>query len=755
MPTLPLREVQARIGRALPGGEAVLSDPQRPVVIVAGVGNGPRSALHSDADVAELVDRYGGALGDVDFEVRSVFPEPGSSEPCVVSLPIASLCRPGSAARKHSSTPRRSMRPVSAGKMSARAAPPPSCGGGVSMGKWCQRPWPQPTPRKKTGELQQHQQQHMQQGSADSDAGTQDTPLTPPCFGDSPTRMPAELSPVSPKSARSAVSSRSGESPQKTRLPPAPGQQQDDKRAVPVHPCLAEVPAVSSTTLAVTSASKRVGIRETSESPPPPKPSLRTFKTQPDPPSQVAAATAATAMVQAQSPQRSLLYQAPVVPKETALDILKSPTSLSSPSSPLAPQQQQLQSQQQTLLPVRRRIEGAAGPDVSSVLEPLHSDARCGALEGTWGQSTADTSTPDSSPNSRAMIVSPHSPYDGRPGRLHDQAWEARNATASRTGELSAHLMEAIGLREEYEHLKYESGRRRQALEWLLRTRDTVPGPYSINLRPRSASPKPGEAALEATSPDGGAPVIKDCFSSVVEPDVVVPSTGPQDWDQGEFWPVKTRDVPKLCEAINKLSSLEGTAAVRLQDQEVFATWRISNARHRLSEERHPRVGGPQVVPRKLMLESKWLKFGQFSKVSFRLFPRGDATAEPGNTTIFVWMEHPPGLSFTFNLRIGENLSTAPRLWQATMIHYRMDLRWSQFSTAFALDEGTDQVMITLQVLQWHGPEENPAESHPEHHTNVSLALEMLQGAASTTAAALASENAMNVPRLHNEAWKL
>lgn len=312
--------------------------------------------------------------------------------------------------------------------------------------------------------------------------------------------------------------------------------------------------------------------------------------------------------------------------------------------------------------------------------------------------------------------------YDGRPGRLHDQAWEAK------TGELSTHLMEAIGLREEYEHLKYESSRRRQALEWLLRTRDSVPGAYSINLRPRSADSATGH----------GGSVMQPCFASVAEPDLLVPSTGPQDWDKGEFWPVKSRDVPKLCDAINKLHQMEGTATVRLQDQAVFTTWRLTNSRRRLAEERRARVGGNRLIPKRVLMESNWLKFGQFSKVAFRLYPCGDGTAQPGNSTVFIWMEHPPGLSFTFNLRIGDTLSTAPRLWQATMIHYRMDLRWTQLCTALTFQEGAPETLIiTLQVLQWHGPEENPADSRMEHHTNVSLALEMLQGAASTSVAAL------------------
>ena len=64
------------------------------------------------------------------------------------------------------------------------------------------------------------------------------------------------------------------------------------------------------------------------------------------------------------------------------------------------------------------------------------------------------------------------------------------------------------------------------------------------------------------------------------------------------------------------------------------------------------------------------------------------------------------------------------------MIHYRMDLRWSQVCQALeAVDKKNGSLRFVLQVLQWHGPEDNPADDRVEAHTNVSLALEMLQGA--------------------------
>jgi hypothetical protein len=240
-----------------------------------------------------------------------------------------------------------------------------------------------------------------------------------------------------------------------------------------------------------------------------------------------------------------------------------------------------------------------------------------------------------------------------------------------------------------------------------------VPGAYSINLQPKASSPR--EVA----------------FASATEPESLpIPTTGPQDWDKGEFWPVKGRDVPKIMEAINALSHMEGTAQVRLQDQEVCATWELKNALKNLSEDRGSNISGHQIVPRRVMLDSPWVKFGEFSKVSWRVYPHGDATAQPGNCTVFIWMAHPPGLSFTFNLRIGDSMSTAPRLWQATMIHYRMDLRWSQVCQALeAVDKKNGSLRFVLQVLQWHGPEDNPADDRVEAHTNVSLALEMLQGA--------------------------
>jgi len=338
-----------------------------------------------------------------------------------------------------------------------------------------------------------------------------------------------------------------------------------------------------------------------------------------------------------------------------------------------------------------------------------------------------------------------HPAYDGRPGTLHDRAWEG-TTSSSKTGELSSHLMEAIGLREQYEHLRVESGRRRQALEWLLRTRDSVPGAYSINLRSHSVPTSPRPHGRDEFPGDTAV------FASIAEPDIVVPSTGPRNWDKGEFWPVKGRDVPKLMEAISSLAHTEGTAAVRLQDQEVCASWNLANATKKLAEERIHPVSGPQLVPRRVLVESPWLKFGEFSRVAFRVYPHGDGTAQPGNATVFVWMAHPPGLSFTFNLRIEDTLSTAPRLWQATMIHYRMDLRWCQLSQALKNNDYNSLKMV-LQVLQWHGPEDDPADSKVEHHTSISLALEMLQSAANKSPSSARSTPSLRSPDRLLPSW--
>jgi len=285
----------------------------------------------------------------------------------------------------------------------------------------------------------------------------------------------------------------------------------------------------------------------------------------------------------------------------------------------------------------------------------------------------------------------------------------------------------------------------------LLETRQSAHCVYELNEALRA---RPPASTHLKTSKEGNP---EHCFSSVLDPEKLWQSTGPTDWDKGQFWPVKTRDVPKLAQAIKELAELEGVANVRLEDQQQSATWTITNAIERLSEEGSNDLGQPMLIPRPVLLESRWLKFGEFSEISFRLYPAGDAGGRPNCSTVYIWMASPPGLTFTFRLRVGRLFNSPPCLWQARMLHCRLELRWPQLCEAISsmILDGHESLPMTMQVLQWHGPEDNPADSPTASHTSVSLALEMLQGAASASATALAERRAGSWRRMGTaiKAW--
>merc|ERR1740130_1748040 len=87
-----------------------------------------------------------------------------------------------------------------------------------------------------------------------------------------------------------------------------------------------------------------------------------------------------------------------------------------------------------------------------------------------------------------------------------------------------------------------------------------------------------------------------------------------------------------------------------------------------------------------------------------------------GGTTIFLWMARAPGVSFSFNLLLGRAereereaesiggafFATAPRIWQADMVHYRMDICWSEVAAVLTDMAAEDSLDFTINVLQWH-----------------------------------------------------
>jgi len=55
-------------------------------------------------------------------------------------------------------------------------------------------------------------------------------------------------------------------------------------------------------------------------------------------------------------------------------------------------------------------------------------------------------------------------------------------------------------------------------------------------------------------------------------------------------------------------------------------------------------------------------------------------------------------------------------------------VKWKKLEVALMrMPPSQDHVDISFRVLQWHGPEDDPNQWLPEHHTSNSLALQVLQ----------------------------
>jgi len=92
-------------------------------------------------------------------------------------------------------------------------------------------------------------------------------------------------------------------------------------------------------------------------------------------------------------------------------------------------------------------------------------------------------------------------------------------------------------------------------------------------------------------------------------------------------------------------------------------------------------------------------------------------------------MSQPPGLSFTFNVRLGDNIDLPAQLWQATTTRIRLDISWFELDAALRNQASDgDALEFSIRVLQWHGPEDDPEEWTPNNSASASLALEVLRG---------------------------
>lgn len=242
---------------------------------------------------------------------------------------------------------------------------------------------------------------------------------------------------------------------------------------------------------------------------------------------------------------------------------------------------------------------------------------------------------------------------------------------------VSAHLLEVIGLREEYELMKEDSCQKRKALEWLLKIRLRTPLSQEFGVTPNLDLEEVG---------------------------------GPEEWELGKYCLIAERDVPKLREAIRLLGRLEKLASIRLQDQFISASWLLPKARASLAQERQFVAGQPQLLPRRCVADSPWLDLSALGRVLMRLYPHGDGTAKRGEATMFFWLSDAPPVPFSFEVSLGESERMAPRVWFRDRTHYRLELGWPQLQEALLGIREGDSLKVTLQVLQWHTTDDHMLE---------------------------------------------
>lgn len=269
--------------------------------------------------------------------------------------------------------------------------------------------------------------------------------------------------------------------------------------------------------------------------------------------------------------------------------------------------------------------------------------------------------------------------YDGRPGQRIDRAWAERSHGAVlQKPNLSVRMLEGFGLREEYEQLRLEAAKRAANLKKILAARDRRPGAASFNMYRRQ----------------------------FIDPMSAEDEIGPRRWEAGDFVPISDSHMPELRNAIATFEALAGETDARLRDDATCASWYIVGACAKISEEKHLGDDAVEILPRRVVLESRWTEFTERCNVLFRLFPQGDATATPGFATVFVWLSEAPEDAFTFSILIGDGaVCMAPRLWQTGRLHYRVEVSWGDLEGRLRqMVGGEDCLSITLQVLQWHAP---------------------------------------------------
>jgi len=306
------------------------------------------------------------------------------------------------------------------------------------------------------------------------------------------------------------------------------------------------------------------------------------------------------------------------------------------------------------------------------------------------------------------------SQHDARIGRQMDERWSVVHDASHTT---SGQMWDMAGIKKDFEDLEAATHERRCAMGRLLRPRWRAQ--QSDMVRPGLGSPSVSKLIADR---DLGDPLVLNSMGSFkADPvsdnnaefvDYALPALsglqemslrsdrafGQKEWLH-DLGCVTKRDVPPLIAALESLSKLQHDMRTRLQDISRCATFHISNARECLSDDQILPTGGTHLGPRKTMKESPWMHVEAVGRVMIRLLPAGDAAAAADKSTIFVWAETPPLMTFT--IEVGGIEVIAPRLWPKDSTHYRVEVPWRHVVSALAAAEATDDCLaVTFKVLQ-------------------------------------------------------
>mmetsp|Transcript_30162 Transcript_30162/g.54715 ORF Transcript_30162/g.54715 Transcript_30162/m.54715 type:complete len:470 (-) Transcript_30162:155-1564(-) len=253
---------------------------------------------------------------------------------------------------------------------------------------------------------------------------------------------------------------------------------------------------------------------------------------------------------------------------------------------------------------------------------------------------------------------------------------------------VSAHLLEAMGLRQEYKQLRRGMRQHRETIESILQDNEAFSEPCTKR--------RPWKAELQS--------------------------------DVGEGQKIHSRDLPHLRNTMHLLRQLENTTSEALQDSQLVSSWWIPGAKQRLSEERWTARHEICLVPLKKCWCSSWVAFGKFSQVAFRIYPTGDGESAEGHAVVFFWMQSPPLLSFSFQVYVGELLAIEQISWRANVNWSRAELAWGLIEAALLDPRSANGLRLQMRLLEWHAPQAHKTNLAAEDE-KVSKAMKFVEAA--------------------------